>query len=153
MFWLLLGRTTAALKFSDPRPSVFICGPILRAIVRSPTLPYLNPIRTQSLRTSAPSPSSPAPAYFKRSSRLARPIVSSLVESASAKPVRAKRTSRPGNIEKRAGHGRESILWLIRTSREWRKVTVKGNRRARLTVDSYTFSETGVRTGASACAD
>ena len=27
-----------------------------------------------------------------------------------------KRASRPGHIEKRAGHGRESILWLIRAS-------------------------------------
>jgi hypothetical protein len=43
--------------------------------------------------------------------------------------ARAKRTSRPGYIEKRAGHGRESILWLIRTSRERREVTVNGNRR------------------------
>ena len=47
--------------------------------------------------------------------------------------------SRPGNIEKRAGHGRESILWLIRTSRKWREVTAKGNRRAQLPVDLETF--------------
>src|SRR6202040_194341 len=43
---------------------------------------------------------------------------------------------RPGNIEKRAGHGRESILWLIRTSRKWREVTAKENRREQLMVDS-----------------
>ena len=52
---------------------------------------------------------------------------------------RAKQASRPGNIEKRAGHGRESILWLIRTSRKWREVTAKGNRRAQLPVDLETF--------------
>ena len=50
-----------------------------------------------------------------------------------------KQASRPGNIEERAGHGGESILWLIRTSRERREVTAKGNRRARLKVDSDTF--------------
>ena len=49
---------------------------------------------------------------------------------------RVKPASRPGNIEKRAGHGRESILWLIRTSRKWREVTAKEDRRARLMVDS-----------------
>ena len=38
---------------------------------------------------------------------------------------RVKRARRPGNIEKRAGHGRESILWLIQTSRERREETRK----------------------------
>ena len=47
--------------------------------------------------------------------------------------------SRPRDIVKRAGHGRESILWLIRTSRERREVTAKGNRRAQWMVDSDTF--------------
>ena len=93
----------------------------------------------QSHPVSPPRPPPPHHANCKRSSCVARPIVSSLVESASAKPVRAKRASRPGNIEKRAGHGRESILWLIRASRERRKVTAKGNRSAQLPVDSEAF--------------
>ena len=97
-------------------------------------------------------PSSPFPDFLTTSHfQLPTPRLPTPIIQPAVKPGRADRrslvnprlcriqASRPGNIEERAGHGGESILWLIRTSRERREVTAKGNRRAQLPVDLETF--------------
>ena len=121
--------------FSYPCLSVPICGPIFFGVLALTSLPHLH------FHSFHPLPA-PTPHRPTTPSRIIQPAV---------KPGRADRrslvnprlcriqASRPGNIEERAGHGGESILWLIRTSRERREVTAKGNRRARLKVDSDTF--------------
>ena len=118
--------------------SVFIrllsVGQFFFAVHILPTPPSLTPSTTSDFRLRP----------TRRPSRIIQPAVKpgradrrSLVnprQRNSGVRSRAKQASRPGNIEKRAGHGRESILWLIRTSRKWREVTAKeiGERNCRL---------------------
>ena len=102
---------------------------------QSHPLPHLHSPLLQSLPACPARPFHPHP----HNPNVVRACAGRSLQFGEIRARRKKRASRPGNIEKRAGHGRESILWLIRTSRKRREVTVKGNRRAQLTVDSDTF--------------